>query len=194
MPDAGERADRHALVVAAPRARASTSCRWWRRSRRRSRIPRRRSPQPTMLAWRSRPGRRVSHGARPLNMSSDSRVRNRISPIQMNSGSEVSAQLLLELNTVVAITLPIGAEENSIMPTAPTPMSDERDPDAGSKQEEEHRQQDDREDVGGHGSLWMMRAVSRGLALALHVDLGRLFVARLARPAARRRSRRGSSR
>ena len=57
-------------------------------------------------------------------MSSESRVRNRISAIQMNSGSEVSAQLLLELNTVVAITLPIGAEENSIMPTAPTPMSE----------------------------------------------------------------------
>ena len=42
----------------------------------------------------------------------------------MNSGSEVSAQLLLELNTAVAMTLPMGAEENSIMPMAPTPISD----------------------------------------------------------------------
>ena len=81
-------------------------------------------PHPTTLTWSRRPGRRTSHGARPLNMSSDSRVRKRISAIQMNSGSEVSAQLLLELNTAVAITLPIGAEENSIMPTAPTPISD----------------------------------------------------------------------
>src|SRR5580765_3328760 len=41
--------------------------------------------QPMMLVCSSRPGTRSSHGARPLNMSSESRVRNRISPIQMNS-------------------------------------------------------------------------------------------------------------
>ena len=48
----------------------------------------------------------------------------KISAIQMNNGSEVSAQLLLELNTAVAMTLPMGADENSIMPMAPTPISD----------------------------------------------------------------------
>src|SRR5512134_2289911 len=46
--------------------------------------------QPMMLVCSRRPGTRSSHGARPRNMSSDSRVRNRISPIQQNSGSAVS--------------------------------------------------------------------------------------------------------
>src|SRR6478736_4311564 len=46
--------------------------------------------QPMMLVCSRRPGSRSSQGARPLNMSSDSRVRNRISPIQQNSGSAVS--------------------------------------------------------------------------------------------------------
>ena len=48
-------------------------------------------PQPRMVVCISRPGTRLSHGARPSNISSDSRVRNRISPIQMNSGSAASS-------------------------------------------------------------------------------------------------------
>src|SRR5690606_40659500 len=48
--------------------------------------------QPRMLVCSRRPGKRFIQGARPLNMSSESRVRNRISPIQRNSGRAVSVQ------------------------------------------------------------------------------------------------------
>ena len=49
-------------------------------------------PQARMLTWSSRPGMRRTQGARPLNSSSDSLVRNRISPIQTNIGSAASVQ------------------------------------------------------------------------------------------------------
>ena len=48
--------------------------------------------QPTTLVCSSPPGSRATQGASPLNMSSLNRVRNRISPIQMKSGSAVSVQ------------------------------------------------------------------------------------------------------
>ncbi|KAJ0337124.1 hypothetical protein COL154_014321, partial [Colletotrichum chrysophilum] len=64
--------------------------------------------QPTTLVWRSPPGSLAIHGARPLNMSSDNRVRKRISPIQMNIGSAVSAQELLEPHSVVPNSRPGG--------------------------------------------------------------------------------------
>ena len=43
-------------------------------------------------------------------MSSDSRVRNRISPIQMKSGSAVSVQLDSEPQIVTAIASPAGRD------------------------------------------------------------------------------------
>mgnify|MGYP005610980775 CR=1 FL=1 len=49
------------------------------------------TPQPMMVVCISRPGTRLSHGRRPSNISSLSLVRNRISPIQMNSGSAASS-------------------------------------------------------------------------------------------------------
>ena len=56
-------------------------------------------------------------------MSSDRRVRNRISPIQMNSGSAVSVQLDDEPQIVTAIASPAGRELNSCMPIQATPES-----------------------------------------------------------------------
>src|SRR5918999_2549330 len=44
-------------------------------------------PQPKMLTCMSRPGSQPSHGASPSNISSDRRVRKRISPIHTKSGS-----------------------------------------------------------------------------------------------------------
>ena len=81
-------------------------------------------PQPTTLTCMRRPGSRVSQGARPWNMSSDRRVRKRISAIQMKSGSAVSAQLPLAPHTVVAITVPAGAEVKRTIPASPTPRSE----------------------------------------------------------------------
>src|SRR5271169_6212130 len=65
-------------------------------------------PQPITFTWMSRPGSHCSQGDRPRNISSDNRVRNKISPIQMNSGSAASVQDALALQTVVANTDPIG--------------------------------------------------------------------------------------
>src|SRR3990167_1600517 len=47
-------------------------------------------PQPKMLTCIRRPGSQPSQGASPSNISSESLVRNRISPIQTKSGSPAS--------------------------------------------------------------------------------------------------------
>src|SRR5689334_1474250 len=68
----------------------------------------------------SRPGSQFSHGANPRNISSDSRVRKRISPIQMKSGNAASDHDALLPHTVVASTLPAGmAPPANCMPTHP---------------------------------------------------------------------------
>src|SRR5512133_3349377 len=79
--------------------------------------------QPITLVCSSRPGRRLTHGARPRNMLSLNLVRKRISPIQMNSGSAVSVQLEAEPQTVMAIASPAGRDENNCMPIQATPAS-----------------------------------------------------------------------
>ena len=92
---AGQRADRHALGIAARApAPAASSCRSSRRSRRDEPETAAKIVQPMMLVCSRRPGsalqpRREAAGTCPR----DSRVRNRISPIQTNSGSAVSVQL-----------------------------------------------------------------------------------------------------
>src|SRR6266540_5057521 len=52
--------------------------------------------QPRMLTCISLPGSQPSQGARPANISSESLVRYRISPIQTNSGSAASVHEALE--------------------------------------------------------------------------------------------------
>ena len=56
-------------------------------------------------------------------MSSDSRVRNRISPIQMKSGRAVSVQLDEDAQIVVIIVSPTGRVVNNSIPTQATPIS-----------------------------------------------------------------------
>ena len=80
-------------------------------------------PQPTTLVCIRRPGSGSTHGARPRNMSSEMRVRKRISPIQMKSGRAVSAQLALEPHTVVAMTRPAGELVNASIATSATASS-----------------------------------------------------------------------
>src|SRR5437660_12917549 len=80
-------------------------------------------PQPRMVVCISRPGTLLSHGDRPRNISSDSLVRNRISPIQMNNGSAASVQDALALHVVVASTLPSGKLVVSTIATKPTSPS-----------------------------------------------------------------------
>ena len=71
----------------------------------------------------SRPGKGAIHGAKPRNMYSEIRDRNRISPIQMNSGSEVSVQLVSDPKIVVAIASPGMRVEYIKVATRPTPSS-----------------------------------------------------------------------
>src|SRR6185503_7244830 len=52
--------------------------------------------QPRMFTCISRPGSQPSHGDSPSNISSDSLVRYRISPIQTKSGSAASVHEALE--------------------------------------------------------------------------------------------------
>src|SRR3954462_9338380 len=82
------------------------------------------TPQASTLTCISRPGSQFSHGANPRNISSDSRVRNRISPIQMNSGSAASDHDALLPHTVVARTLPAGMPPpTNCMPAHPVAIS-----------------------------------------------------------------------
>src|SRR3954469_14445652 len=52
--------------------------------------------QPRMFTCMRRPGSQPSQGARPSNISSESLVRNRISPIHTNIGNAASVQEALE--------------------------------------------------------------------------------------------------
>ena len=79
--------------------------------------------QPTTLVCSSRPGRFAIQGLRPRNMSSDSRVRNRISPIQMNRGKAVSAHDDDAVQIVVIMASPAGRLVKRVMPTHATPIS-----------------------------------------------------------------------
>src|SRR5438477_8296623 len=79
--------------------------------------------QPMMLVCSNRPGTRSSQGASPLNMSSDSRVRKRISPIQTKSGSAVSVQDDAVPQIVTAIASPAEREEKSAIAVQATPAS-----------------------------------------------------------------------
>src|SRR5205823_8246793 len=79
--------------------------------------------QPMMLVCSNRPGTRSSQGASPLNMSSDSRVRKRISPIQTKSGSAVSVQDDAVPQIVTAIASPAEREEKSAIAVHATPAS-----------------------------------------------------------------------
>src|SRR3954463_5615080 len=80
--------------------------------------------QPMMFVCSSRPGIFDSHGARPLNMSSESFVRKRISPIQTKSGSAVRVHDESEPHTGTAIASPPGRLVKSSMPIQATPSSE----------------------------------------------------------------------
>ena len=116
--------------------------------------------QPMMLVCSSRPGSRSSHGARPRNMSSDSRVRNRISPIQTNSGSAVSVHDDAVPQIVTAIASPAGREREELHADPRDAGEREPDPHAAAEQ---HEQRDDEErgDECVHGPAYFLLVVQR---------------------------------
>src|SRR6266481_3853324 len=80
-------------------------------------------PQPRMVVCISRPGILFNQGERPSNISSESLVRNRISPIQMNIGRAASVQEALEPQNAVNRFLPGGVPVKKAMPIQPSMAS-----------------------------------------------------------------------
>src|SRR5258706_12361396 len=77
-------------------------------------------PQPRIVVCMSRPGILFSHGDSPSNISSESLVRNRISPIQTNIGNAASAHDAFEPQYAVNRFLPGGVPVKNAMPIQPT--------------------------------------------------------------------------
>ena len=75
-------------------------------------------------------------------MSSDSRVRNRISPIQMNSGSAVSDHDEDERQIVVIIASPTGRDGEQLHADEGDAQQRQADPDAGAEQQEQDEEKD----------------------------------------------------
>src|SRR5712672_3287182 len=75
--------------------------------------------QPMTLTCSSRPGSSAAHGARPLNSDCESRVRNRISPIRMNSGRASSSWVVRMFQAYCASSLSSGMSRNSASSTVP---------------------------------------------------------------------------
>ena len=88
----------------------------------------------------------VEPGREARNICSESRVRNRISPIQMNSGSAASAHEALLPHTTVASTLPAGdaVPAGELHPDEASGQQRERDPQPARQQHGEEREQDQR--------------------------------------------------
>ena len=79
--------------------------------------------QPMTLTCSSRPGSSAAHGERPRNSDCDSRVRNRISPIRMNSGSASSSWVVRMFQAYCASSLSSGMSRNSASSTVPVTAS-----------------------------------------------------------------------
>src|SRR5690625_526295 len=77
-------------------------------------------PHPKTFTCNKRPGSQFTQGARPLNISSDKRVRNKISPIQMNRGNAVMGQPQLASHMAEIIIEPVGVSENTASAKTPT--------------------------------------------------------------------------
>ncbi len=75
---------------------------------------------PNTFTCNNLPGNFTSQGASPLNISSDMRLRSKISPIQINMGNAAKAQECEAPHMMVAITCPIGADEKIAIPAIAT--------------------------------------------------------------------------
>src|SRR5258705_12391636 len=79
--------------------------------------------QPMTLTCSSRLGSSAAHGESPLNSDGDSRVRNRISPIRMNSGSASSSCVVRMFHAYWAKSLSSGMSRNSARRIVPVTAS-----------------------------------------------------------------------
>jgi len=79
-------------------------------------------PQLKMLTCNSLPGSLESNGASPSKRSCERRVLNNISPIQINSGSAVSDQLVMALQDDVPSNSPILLLSINVKPMIEMPV------------------------------------------------------------------------
>src|SRR5215204_25803 len=80
--------------------------------------------QPTTLTWSSRPGSRPVQGASPWNSERESFVRNRISPMTMNSGSAKSSWVVRMFQAYCGSSLSSGMLRNSPSIRVPLPCNE----------------------------------------------------------------------
>src|SRR5215813_11018875 len=79
--------------------------------------------QPMTLTCSSRPGSSAAQGVRPRNSDCDRRVRNRISPMTMNSGSASSSCVVRMFQAYCARSLSSGMSLNTASSTVPVTAS-----------------------------------------------------------------------
>jgi len=79
--------------------------------------------RPYLGQANGRPGSSVEPDESPVNISSDRRERNKISPIQINSGRAVSVQLEEPVQMRVSMASPAGRVVNNSKPKYATPNS-----------------------------------------------------------------------
>ena len=108
-------------------------------------------PQPRMVVCIRRPGMRLSHGRRPSNISSLSLVRNRISPIQMNSGRAASSHEALLSQKAENRFLPGCVLTKKAWPDPSADGQRHGDPDPAGEQDQHDDQQEEADSKGFHG-------------------------------------------
>ena len=79
--------------------------------------------QPMTFTCSSRPGSSAAHGDRPRNSVCDSRVRNRISPMMMNSGRASSSWVVRMFQVYCASSLSSGMSRKIASRTVPVTAS-----------------------------------------------------------------------
>ena len=72
------------------------------------------------FTWSKRPGKKLIHGARPLNKFSDNRLRTRISPIKINNGKANIVALLALFQSIFDNIVNGGLSVKKTTPNNPT--------------------------------------------------------------------------
>ena len=193
-----ERAERDLFVVAALAQLRQRDLRDRRAGRRRRAAHRAEDAAAEHRGVHSRPGMRLSHGARPSNISSLSRLRNRISPIQMNSGSAASSQLaLISQNAEIQVLARLRRREERLADPADDRQR-HRDPHAAREQHQQHAAEQESSDPSGGRATDPPRSpcVSQGIGFKGRTRSRPSRGARApgARRSARRRARRSRAR
>ena len=97
---------------------------------------------PSTLTWRSRPGRRVVHGASPVKRDVERREWKRISAIRMKSGSAMSSGVVVTFQVSCASSFSIGMLRNRAETDETRGEEREPDPHPEAEPDREHHEDD----------------------------------------------------